>query len=490
MDGENGASAVSDVSAQGGPGKYRVKRGKVPWGHKAPGRKSDHKRGLGLRIRNLPLRGFFLLVIFAVFGGVALLSGLTIWVCTAFRHYLLPDPNAVYLTVQETRSDGTVTEATTWLDFGEAARLPQIWEEVEGENTEAEEAPGDRDTPQKLASGDVVDVVYSVRKIEKSFDTLTPKRKLAYQFCAAAMVAVPALLSVCGILFAGFFFYKKRLEKPLAILSEATARIADRNLDFSIEYLSGDEMGALCGSFERMRLELARNNKAMWRLLDQRKLMQASVAHDLRNPIAIIQGYAEYLEMHVPAGDLSREKTAHIAANLKAAAMRLEQYTESVRVLNRLEDMEPDRRETGAEALMEEVRDDLKVMADRAGIALHMNKPGRKPLAGCLMVDRTMFFRILENVFENAARFAGSMVSVEFEREGGGLTVTVADDGDGFPEEILKKQSKALLPARQEDGHLGMGLAISRVLCEKHGGSLRLGNRVPRGAVVKIFLAV
>lgn len=139
---------------------------------------------------------------------------------------------------------------------------------------------------------------------------------------------------------------------------------------------------------------------------------------------------------------------------------------------------------------MEEVRDDLKVMADRAGIALHMNKPGRKPLAGCLMVDRTMFFRILENVFENAARFAGSMVSVEFEREGGGLTVTVADDGAGFPEEILKKQSKALLPARQEDGHLGMGLAISRVLCEKHGGSLRLGNRVPRGAVVKIFLAV
>ena len=37
MDGENGASAVSDVSAQGGPGKYRVKGGKVPWGHKAPG---------------------------------------------------------------------------------------------------------------------------------------------------------------------------------------------------------------------------------------------------------------------------------------------------------------------------------------------------------------------------------------------------------------------------------------------------------------------
>ena len=114
-----------------------------------------------------------------------------------------------------------------------------------------------------------------------------------------------------------------------------------------------------------------------------------------------------------------------------------------------------------------------------------------KPLTeGCLMVDKTMFFRILENVFENATRFAESQVSVGLARKGKGLAVTVADDGPGFPEELLKKRGKALLPARQADGHLGMGLAISRVLCEKHGGSLRLGNRTPRGAVVKIFLAV
>lgn len=432
--------------------------------------------------RDLSLRNFFLLVVFMVFGGVVLLSGLTIWGCTAFRRYLLPDPDAAYLTIQEVMEDGSVLESTTWLDFGEATRFPQIREE-EGDGSRQ----GSQYAMEELDRGDAVDTTYSIHKIEKSFDTLSPKRKLAYRFCGVAMVAVPALLSVCGILFAGFFFYRKRLEEPLAILSRAAAQIAAQNLDFSIEYPCRDEMGALCGSFERMRRELVQNNKAMWRLLDQRRLMQASIAHDLRNPIAIIQGYTEYLQMHPGERDLSPEKRDRIAKNLSLAAKRLEQYTESVRALNQLEDMAADRKEIPVRELMEEIRGDFRIMADRSGVALNMEEVLTE---GCLMADRTMLFRILENVFENAARFAGSQVSVGFVKEDRKLTVTVADDGPGFSEEILKKRRKAFLPTRQGDGHLGMGLAISRVLCEKHGGSLKLGNRNPHGAEVKILLTV
>lgn len=421
--------------------------------------------------RNLSLRSFFLLTVFATFCGMVLLSGLTIWGCMAFRSYLLPDPNAAYLTVERVMEDGTVVESSTWLDFGEETKLPELRAEEDGAEVHEE----------------VADATYSIQKIEKSFDRMGPRRKLAYRFCGAAMVAVPAMLSITGILLAGFIFYQKRLAQPLWILSNATAQIAAQNLDFTIEYACGDEMGELCGSFERMRGELAENNKAMWRLLDQRRLMQASIAHDLRNPIAIIEGYTEYLQTHLPKGDLSPEKTDRVVENLKLAAKRLEQYTESVRALNRLEDMEADRREVSARELMDEICGDFQVMADRAGVALHME---RQLTEEYLMVDRTMFFRILENVFENAARFARSVVSVDFEQGSKGLTVTVADDGAGFPEEVLKKRGRALLPTGRQDGHLGMGLAISQVLCGKHGGSLKLGNRKPCGAEVKIFITV
>ena len=57
-----------------------------------------------------------------------------------------------------------------------------------------------------------------------------------------------------------------------------------------------DELGRLCAAFEKMRQTLYENNRQMWSMLEERRALQASVAHDLRNPIAIMTGYVEYLQ--------------------------------------------------------------------------------------------------------------------------------------------------------------------------------------------------
>lgn len=305
------------------------------------------------------------------------------------------------------------------------------------------------------------------------------------------MVLIPAMFSVAGILYCGFYFYRKRLSVPLRLLSDAMEEIGAQNLDFSLEYACGDEMGALCRSFELMRRELSENQKAMWKLLEQRRLMQASIAHDLRNPIAIIQGYTEYLQLHLPAGDIGREKAGRIAGNLNLAAKRLGQYTESVRMLNQLEDMEICRKEVPAKELIQDIRDDLGMLAAASGITLHTDTVfmDRKYVTSGMKADTVILHRILENIFENATRFAQSAISVEFRIQEHLLQIIVTDDGKGFSDEILRKRQKNLLPTQQE-GHLGMGLAISRLLCEKHGGSLQLFNAVPHGGIVKINLSI
>ena len=61
----------------------------------------------------------------------------------------------------------------------------------------------------------------------------------------------------------------------------------------------------------------------------------------------------------------------------------------------------------------------------------------------------------------------------------------VVEDG-----KTLSEQRKLLLAKASEDGHLGMGLAISRILCKKHGGSLEIGNNEMHNAVVKIIFSV
>ncbi len=488
--------------------------------------------------RELSLRSFFMLTVFTTFCGVALLSGLVVGGCTAFRHYLLPDPNAAYLTVEQVFSDGSSVTSSTLVSFGEETRLPILSKsEEEGDGKveiRTQSGPGELKKEVQSQSGpdsenvrettyeSVTDSTYSVQKLERGFDTLTPKRKLAYRLCGIAMVVLPALFSIGGILACGFYFYRKRLLVPLELLSQATEQIAAQNLDFSITYDCGDEMGALCRSFELMRRELAQNNRSMWKLLEQRRLMQASIAHDLRNPIAIIQGYAEYLQINLPGGKLDGKKAGRIVGDLCLAAKRLEQYTESVRRLNQLEDMEISREEVSAAELFSDIREDLEVMASGTGICLRVResdpesciqkaescmqeaesrvqkvesctqKPGfcvQKADDSVLRVDVSVLHRILENVCENALRFAESEVTVDFSLNGSTLRILVADDGCGFPDQALWKKHKNFLSGGQ-DGHLGMGLAISRVLAEKHGGSLEYGNISTGGARVKIFLAV
>ena len=422
------------------------------------------------RWQDLPLRRFLILTVCLSIGTVALVSALIIGGCTAFRHWLLPDPNAIYLTVEETRSDGTVVSGTYLLNFGDdLSSLPLLKKENDGIPT----------------AEDIKQTRYSIEKIETGVDSLSPKRKLAYQICGVTMFAAPTVLALAAILWCGLYFYRRKLKEPLALLEDATKQIAGQNLDFELVYPCGDEMGELCRSFENMREALCENNKAMWNMLEGRRLMQASIAHDLRNPIAIIEGYTEYLEKMLKGDEMNREKTARIVQNLGAAAKRLEQYTESVRLLNQTEESQLDRKPVTAKKLASDIAEDMSLLSEQKGISLQITN--RLPQEE-IQVDPTLLYRVLENILNNALRFAKRKIQLDFSLNGNMLSVTVTDDGYGFSPEILNGTKKKLLSV-DKDGHMGIGLSVSRLLCQKHGGKLELSNAA-KGACVKIFLSV
>lgn len=420
--------------------------------------------------QDLPLRRFLVLTVCLSVGTVALVSSFIVVGCTAFRHWLIPDPSAIYLTVEETRSDGTVVSGTYRLYFGDdLSSLPFLKIENDGIST----------------AEDIKQTRYSIEKIESGVDSLSPKRKLAYQICGVTMFAAPIILAFAAILWCGMYFYRRKLKQPLDLLAGATKQIAGQNLDFEIVYPCGDEMGELCRSFEDMREALCENNKAMWNMLEERRLMQASIAHDLRNPIAIIEGYTEYLENVLKGEEMNREKTARIARNLSASAKRLEQYTESVRLLNHTEETQLDRKTVSAEKLAADIAEDLSLLSEQNGISLQITN--RLPKEE-IQVDPALLYRVLENILNNALRFAKEKIQIDFTLEDRKLTAVITDDGSGFPPEILKGSEKKLLAA-DKDGHMGIGLSVSRLLCRKHGGKLELTN-TSGGARVKISISV
>lgn len=419
---------------------------------------------------NLPLRRFFVLTVFFSISIVVLLSAFIVSFCISFRYWLLPDSNVVYLTIEKTLADGTVITQTSLLQYGkDLKQLPVLINEEDG----------------VLVYEDISQAKYSVQKIEKSFDKLSPKRKFAYQICGVLMIVAPAILAFAGIILCGLYFYRKKLKQPLELLSCATIQIARQNLDFELIYNCDDEMGALCDSFEKMRNALYENNKAMWEMLEERQIMQASVAHDLRNPIAIIEGYTEYLDSGLKNGTISYEKIGHIVNNLNMAAKRLEQYTESVRLLNQSEETPLHQKTVLAKEVIKNVTQDFILLAKQNDIVLQVTQELSNEK---IQMDIAIFYRILENIINNALRFAKKQIDIDFMLSKSVLSIIVIDDGEGFPLEVLK-QKKKLIWTSGKNQHMGIGLAVSRLLCKKHGGSLELSNTT-NGACVKINLTV
>lgn len=418
------------------------------------------------------LRQSFILYVLTTFLLVAVLSAFVIWSCLSLQNYLLPDSDQVYLTVQSDYPDGSSTSTTVLMSLNDA--LQEIPRNVPTEYNSEDPSAGEPD------------VRYSVTSIENSFSALSPRRKLVYRCSQIGMTALPVIFSLAGILLCGLTFYRRKLKTPISLLASASREIAGQNLDFQISCGSRDEMGMLCDSFEKMRQTLKENYQKLWRMLEERRELQGSVAHDLRNPIAIIQGYAQYLQFHLTKEQLNREKLLSAADHIMQTAQRLDRYTESLRTISRLEELEIRPQPVSFSRLSDRMFADLSLLTEKEHLELNWKNTVSEQEVS---LDAKILYRILENLIGNAVRFAEKEICVRFSCKSGMLHVTVSDDGSGFPDKILNSASR--YASIDSDGtHSGMGLAICRVLCRNHGGSLTLRNGEKGGAAVSFTLSV
>ena len=419
------------------------------------------------------LQNYFVLIVLITFFIVICLSLLSIWGCQKFREYLLPDSNTIWVTLNITYSDGRTEKLEFSTELGqEMYDIPRV--------TVAEDG--------SINNSELYDIKTSIEKIENNFDMLTPKRKIAYQICGISMIVMPMIFSIVGILICGFIFYGKKLNKPLKLLENSMEQISNKNLDFKLSYTSNDEMGKLCNSFEKMRQILEETNKELWKMIEERRLVQASVAHDLRNPISIIEGYTEYLQTNLQNDNLSKDKILEITSNINKTAKRLERYTDSIRTINALEDIEVNRKEISTRKFIEDVKSDLKQMTNSKGIGLDLE--AEKLFKEKIKIDSYIIYRILENIVNNALRYSKEKINLSFNIQENYLIISIVDDGIGFSEDVLKERNNLIIPTASDGKHCGLGLIISRILCKKHGGKLELSNDISGGAKVKIFIEI
>lgn len=299
-------------------------------------------------------------------------------------------------------------------------------------------------------------------------------------------LVLPLIFFIGLLLLADIIFYKVKLKTPIEILNKGAMEISNNNLDFCLEYNNNDELGNLCNAFEKMRSELNKNNIKMWTMINDRKQLNAAFSHDLRNPLTVLKGYSNYLTKYIPTGKLSDEKILSTTQLMSEHINRIEYYVENMSNAQRLEDLVVSKSMSNINKFIENLDENISIIAKQEGKSFTLKSQINNIN---LFFDENIILRVVQNIISNAFRYARNNVSILIYLEQELLTFVIEDDGIGFSKESLKL---ALRPFYRDktlndsNAHFGMGLYISKILCEKHGGSISIENNSTNSAKITV----
>lgn len=273
----------------------------------------------------------------------------------------------------------------------------------------------------------------------------------------------------------------RSLARSVATMRRAAELVASGRFDFA---LHATQLGPEAEGFAQTFNEMAARLHAVE---TTRRRMLSDLAHELRTPIATLDGYLEAFEDGMAEPDAA---TLHM---LRGQTRRLARLVQDVSAVSRVEE------HVDPLVLVPTVPGDL-VRAAVAGVQPAATARGlalETRIAGGLtplMVDRERMGQVLTNLLDNAVRHARTEIVVTVDQvPGDGLSIRVRDDGDGIPGESLPhvfERFYRLDSARdRESGGSGIGLAIAKALVGAHGGRLTAESRGPgQGATFTIIL--
>jgi two-component system sensor histidine kinase KdpD len=242
-------------------------------------------------------------------------------------------------------------------------------------------------------------------------------------------------------------------------------------------------MGLVAQAIERVRLaEQAREASVQIESERLRNSLLSSISHDLRTPLATIVGSASTLaesEETLQVGDRKELSRA-----IYDEALRMSNLVNNILDMARLDAgaVELNRQWHTLEEIVGTALNRLK--AQLASRPVNVKLPDALPL---IYVDGVMIEQVLENLLENALRYApaGSGIEITAEASPFAVTVAVADRGPGIPKGLEDRLFEKFYRVHRESAQsgVGLGLAICRAIVEAHGGSIRASNRGSGGAV-------
>lgn len=271
-----------------------------------------------------------------------------------------------------------------------------------------------------------------------------------------------------------------QIVRPLRSLATAAQGLAQGDLSHRANVRSDDEIGQLAQSFNQMA-------GALQRYSTERRNLIAEIAHDLRTPLAVLQGNLEaMIDGVLPAiGDE--------LVSLHQETLLLSRLIDDLGVLSQAEtgQLHLEKQEIDPGALVRRVAGLLEHRAGERQVALVAQV---EPELSTLTADPARLTQVLVNLIDNALRYAppSSSVEVAARRVGDEIELSVCDEGPGIPNEdlphVFNRFWRGDRARARDTGGSGLGLVIVAQLVAAHGGRVEAENQPGAGACFRIFL--
>jgi signal transduction histidine kinase len=245
---------------------------------------------------------------------------------------------------------------------------------------------------------------------------------------------------------------------------------------------SKDEIAALAATMNKLLDRLQGS-------LQRQRALVADASHELRTPFAVLRGE---LELAARPGR-SRDELAAAVGHATEEVDRLARITEQLLFLARSDEdrISPQLASTNVAQLLARSASHAAARAAQAGVSCQAEAPDGLTAS----VDRDRIREAVDNLIDNALRFApsGTRVELSARARGPDLIIAVADRGPGFAADFLPHAFERFARPQGSggdhgEGGAGLGLAIVNAIVHAHGGTATAANRPDGGAVVSLEL--
>lgn len=298
----------------------------------------------------------------------------------------------------------------------------------------------------------------------------------------ARFIALSLTVFLALVIAATYLLATRHIVRPLTSLAATADRVAHHDLSAQFApWPSRDEVGTLAGSLTTMLASLREHGTSLLRKTKELEAFTYSIAHDLKGPLREIEGFSSLLEKQFSETGDSQVK--HHIGVIRQSALKLTHMIDALLRYSRLEQQALPKQRFNIREMLTSLINDRISPAPLASPAVHLELPFDE-----LYGEPVSIRQALANLLDNAMKFSRHRPHPEIWIDGsqndGECILRIRDNGIGFDmaqtEKIFGLFERLHGPHEYEG--TGVGLAIVRLVMDKHGGRVWAESSVDEGS--------